>query len=78
MSKQLRLYGKTWQHTWLRFGFLPPDRHFSPYRESVPTAGQACVETFHVIAVHVEFGFETHPPRVSLPMFERLLEPIGS
>jgi hypothetical protein len=29
----------------------------------------ACVETFHVIAVHVEFGFVPRSHRVSLPMF---------
>jgi hypothetical protein len=59
-------------------GFLPLNRHFSPYRESIHAVGQASSGTFHVIAVHVEFGFEAHQRRVSVPMFGRLLEPIGS
>jgi hypothetical protein len=53
-------------------GFADGDQ-FGPQRAACggialpPHITSAKSETFHVIVVHVEFGFERHPTRVSVP-----------
>jgi hypothetical protein len=57
--------------------FIPKILCFSARFESLWRLGQMRAEMFHVIVVHVEFGFERHSPSVSVLLSGRLLESPG-
>jgi hypothetical protein len=57
---------------------LPPDSHISPLCVIIDWDDYALVETFHVISVHAEFGFDRHSRGVTLPVTGWLLDLNGS